>query len=178
MSVKIVLGLIIVGVIWAIIANYSDEPPSGHAASRPAPSTPPHSVVSVTPPPPSAPEPAPTAPTVSEVRPDTLYKLFLDANEIAYCLAEDLRISTVKPLINRRSDAEIAGFNDKAEDFNGRCGEFKYQKSDMNEAQAYLESHRSQIVREARTWPARWRRTRNTTQLQHPPARAISPPLS
>ena len=180
-SVKIILGLFVVGIIWAIIASNSDQPSRGQAAPQAAPSTSPDSVVSVTPPPPAAPEPALTAPawtTVTEVRPDTIYKPILNANEIAYCLAEDLRMSTVKPLVNRQSQAEIAGFNGKVEGYNGRCAQFEYNKSDMDEAQAYLESHRSQIVREARTWPARWRRTRNTSQLQHPPNRTTSSLLS
>jgi hypothetical protein len=181
LAVKIILGLVIVGIIWAIIANNSDQSSSEQAAPAPASSASPNSVVSVGPPPPAAPEPVPTTPawtTVTEVRPDTIYKPILSANEIAYCLAEDLRMSTVKLLVNRQSQAEIAGFNAKVENYNERCAQFEYNKSDMDEAQAYLEGHRSQIVREARTWPARWRRTRSTTRLQVPPNRTTTSLLS
>jgi hypothetical protein len=178
MSVKIILGLVVVGIIWAIIVNNLDQPVSGQAAPRHTPFTAPQSMGSATAPAPAGPESGPTIPAVTEVRPDTLYKPILDANEIAYCLAEDLRMSTVQPLLNRESHAEIAGFNGKVEDYNGRCARFEYHQSDMDVAQAYLESHRNQIVREARTWPARWRRTRNTSQFQHQPVRATSSLLS
>lgn len=174
LSVKIIGGLIVIGIIWAIIENNSERPELASPGTAPTPSA--DTVVSVGPPPATVPEPAvPSWAPVTETRPDTLYKPILDANEIAYCLAEELRMNTVQPLINKYSHAEIVGFNTHVDDYNQRCARYEYHQSDMDSAQAYLASHRDEIMSEARSWPARWRRSRSTSGLQTPPEHTKGP---
>lgn len=177
LSVKIILGLIVVGIIWAVIDNNSGQPSREQAttdtAATPSSTFDPSTAVPVAP----APAVPPWLP-VTEIRPDTSYKPILSANEIAYCLAEELRMNTAKPLVNQHSHAEIAGFNARVEDYNARCSRYEYETGDMPKAQEYLESHRTEIMQQARGWPARWRRGRSTSGLESLPRSATDPLVS
>jgi TonB family protein len=70
--------------------------------------------------------------------------------QIRYCLAQQLRIDAVRPLLNRYDHPQIRRFNDQVGDFNARCGSYRYYGSALQDAKAWLEAARPRIQQEAR----------------------------
>jgi len=66
----------------------------------------------------------------------------LSASEIYYCLAEDVRLAAANGAINRYDNYAIDRYNAGVNDYNQRCGSYKYRQSDMNRARSALESNR------------------------------------
>jgi hypothetical protein len=53
----------------------------------------------------------------------------LNASEIYYCLAEAVRIDANRSTVNKYDDFSVDKFNRKIEDYNGRCGDYRYKPS-------------------------------------------------
>ena len=115
-------------------------------------------------PPPTVPFPpaAPPAPTPSpapvgryEVKPPVGQELVLDTNQIRYCLAEGMRLDTIRPLVNTQVADEVDRFNARAEDFNSRCSHYKYERGTFERVQEEIEAQRERIESLARRqWEA------------------------
>jgi hypothetical protein len=144
-GVKVLLILIVVGVLFALFEG-RDNSSSPTTSTVPSP-TPPASTPSWSPPPGD----------LLESRPLEGTDRVLNANEIAYCLAEGVRIDAVKPLINPKSNREIDGFNEHVSEFNIRCAQFRYRNTEMNRARAYVAAQHDTLVSEVQTWPSQWR---------------------
>lgn len=138
----IIGGLAAIALPLAIIAAGGDSTPSP-SPTYSAPET-------FAPPEPSAASSAASAPTanveVVESEPAVGYGLQLEANQIAYCLAEDIRMSAAKQRVDPTVNSQILEFNSQVSDYNSRCGNYRYLQADMAAAQAYVEAHRSALV--------------------------------
>ena len=66
----------------------------------------------------------------------------LNASQIYYCLAENVRIDANRPTINQYDNYSIQRFNGTIDDYNARCSDYRYKQSAMNAAQKALDSNR------------------------------------
>ena len=71
--------------------------------------------------------------------------------EIRWCLRQDIRIETWRPLAV--TNRQIAAFNQVVDDYNGRCGSYRYYQESMTTAQRDIASRRTLISVEARRSP-------------------------
>ena len=71
--------------------------------------------------------------------------------EIRWCLRQDIRIETWRPLA--MTNRQIAAFNQVVEDYNGRCGSYRYYQRSMATARRDIASLRSLISMEAQRSP-------------------------
>lgn len=67
--------------------------------------------------------------------------------EIRWCIREGIRIEAMRNVIN--TNAGIEEFNRVVEDYNSRCGSYRYRDGSHSQAKRDVEAHRSQIVAEA-----------------------------
>jgi hypothetical protein len=92
-----------------------------------------------------------------ERRPGAATEQTLVGPELTYCVAQDLRLSTLQPLIEQNSEPEIVHFNRLVDDFNGRCSHYTYNVKEMIQVKAIVSSHHDQIVNQAMGWLKTWR---------------------
>jgi hypothetical protein len=90
------------------------------------------------------------------------YDQSLSDSELRYCLAEDIRLNGEKERVDvverstnhyRRSDVDhfngvVDAYNQRAADFNSRCGKYRYYQSVMARVRPEVESRRSQLLQE------------------------------
>lgn len=140
-GMKWLLGIAaVVGVIW--YSNASSQKPS---SSIPA-YTPPTQETSTSYTPPS---PEPVQPW--EERPPVGQSLVLTTTQITYCLAEDIRLEGAKAVIDSYSDSQVDRFNVWVDDYNSRCGSFRYRSGALESARRAVEPYRSQLLADGRS---------------------------
>ena len=111
---------------------------------------------------------AATTEPVSEEMPPPAVGATLTTNQIAYCLAQSIRLDGAKGAVNQDTQADIERYNSMIGDYNSRCGHFRYNTSDLALAQAYTEQNRSDLLSQgAQLFPA--------TAAYSPPASEPSP---
>jgi hypothetical protein len=133
-----IIGVIIV----AVIANSNATPTSPGTTFSAAPSATPAADASAVP---AAANTAPPQDTLTETRPDPQDSTLLDANQIAYCLAEDARMSGAQRAADLRIHSDVATFNTAVQDYNSRCGHYRYAPADLERAKAYVEARRANL---------------------------------
>lgn len=69
----------------------------------------------------------------------------LNAAQIYYCLAENVRIDANRPTSNQYDNYSVQRFNQTISDYNVRCANFKYKHSAMSSAQKALDANRDSI---------------------------------
>lgn len=106
---------------------------------------------------PANPSPAPTPNTVPMTAPPIGDNRILSVGEIKYCLAERVRLETMKAIIDGTRDIEIRNFNLRIDDFNSRCGNYRYRQSDMATATAEVEAIRSTLRSQTNAQVNAWR---------------------
>ena len=76
----------------------------------------------------------------------------LTVAQLRYCLAENIRLDAGKAALEgaQSSDLSIDAFNRRIEDYNGRCGEFRYRESEMTSAKNAVDASRFTLEREGR----------------------------
>ncbi|WP_296702471.1 hypothetical protein [Thiocapsa sp. UBA6158] len=137
---KGVLWLIGVFVIFVMLADLIDNSQSENAGTRTS-------------------TPSNTAPTAATQSVPSLEFKFppigtghhLNVSEIRWCLREDIWIEAQRPLATTNS--EIDRFNAMVDDYNRRCGSYRYYDDAFNRAKRDVESLRSAIVTKARSEP-------------------------
>ena len=72
--------------------------------------------------------------------------LELNVNQIAYCLAEKVRLGAARTQLDGAAENQIVAFNAAVEDFNGRCGYYRYAPSEMSRAEDYVAAHRELLT--------------------------------
>ncbi len=169
-SAKWILGFgaaFIIFIIWAANngeqsrTSSSDKPPSfsqsrDYPLPRPAPA-------------------APTAPTAQNPSPTDTPNLLIQYEkppvgtnnvltlpQICWCIRENIRIEAMRNFTD--TDTGIEEFNRIVDDYNGRCGSYRYREGSLETARRNVEAYRDQIVSEA---------IRDAGQL----GRASQPPL-
>lgn len=156
----------VIGVIWLV--NQSDNNSSSRSTYSPAPST------SVAPTPtrqqPVGQPQAPSRP--AEDQPSIGRNNVLSTAQIRYCLAEKIRLDAAESVINNYVDTDVDRFNAYVNDYNGRCGEFRYRQGALESAQRDVEPYRSQLQAEGRSRfvrsPSAATRSQTPTQTPQP----------
>lgn len=72
----------------------------------------------------------------------------LSVPQIRWCIREGIRIEAMRDVID--SNAEVGKFNQIVDDYNSRCGSYRYRQGSQARAKSDVEPHRNQIVAEAR----------------------------
>jgi hypothetical protein len=65
----------------------------------------------------------------------------LDAEQIRYCLSEDIRLEAARDVVS--ADAEVSRFNSMVEDFNSRCANYQYRRQVFDAVKRQVEANRS-----------------------------------
>jgi peptidoglycan hydrolase-like protein with peptidoglycan-binding domain len=142
---KWILGIIgVIFVIWLINnGGQSDKKPSY---------TPPSSSQSYSSPQ-SIPAPAVQTPRTTQTaglqytKPSVGTENVLSVPEIRWCIREGMRIETMREHID--TNAGIDEFNLIVNDYNSRCGSYRYRQGSRSRAEQDVEAYRSQIISEA-----------------------------
>ncbi len=142
---KWILGIIGVAfVIWLI----NNEGQNNRTSSYNPPSTPQSYGY-----PQSSPAPAVRAPSSAQnaglqyTKPSVGTNNVLSVAQIRWCIREGIRIEAMRSVID--SNAEVGKFNRIVDDYNSRCGSYRYRQGSQSRAERDVESYRSQIVAEA-----------------------------
>ena len=166
-TVVVVGGILLV--IW-IGLRPSSGPPAppprmGNASSPPArdpspqlapgvvevPLTqPPFPQESDTPPPPSREIEVPLTQLMFNSRPPVGSNNVLSNDQIQYCLAEKIRVGAAQAVVDHQSDSDIDRFNEMVNDYNSRCGSFRYRGNALESARAAVEQSRALLEADGR----------------------------
>lgn len=85
----------------------------------------------------------PTRPV--EVRPNKGTNLVLNIPQIRYCLSEEIRLTAIKSTVDDTSEGQVDRLNERINDYNARCGNFRYYPGDLETARSEIEQYRPQI---------------------------------
>lgn len=74
----------------------------------------------------------------------------LSVAEIRYCTAESIRIDGADPEVDARSELEVSAFNRRVEDYNSRCGEFRYREGTLERARSDVAPFHGELLQQGR----------------------------
>ncbi len=83
---------------------------------------------------------------VSIEKPPVGNNLLLNARQIRYCLADKIRIESIRSIITGASESTVNKFNFLVDDHNSRCSQFRYRNKELEHARQEIEQYRSQIA--------------------------------
>lgn len=83
-----------------------------------------------------------------EARPAIGADLKFSDDQIRYCLAQKIRIESWEAAIKTRARAAVDAYNAGVEDFNARCGHFKYRRNAFEAVRAEVDGRRRQLQQE------------------------------
>jgi hypothetical protein len=142
---KWILGIVaVIFVIWLINAGGQSNNRSSYSPSSSSQS---HSY------PQSAQAPETQTPSTTQgdglqyTRPSVGTDNVLPVAEIRWCIREGIRIEAMRGVID--TNAGIEEFNRVVDDYNSRCGSYRYRDGTHSQAKREVEAYRSQIVTEA-----------------------------
>ncbi|WP_294105519.1 peptidoglycan-binding protein [Thiolapillus sp.] len=165
---KWILGIIgVVFVIWLI----NNEGQNNRKSSY----TPPSSTQSYGYPK-SSPAPAVRTPISSQngglkyIKPSVGTNNVLSVPQIRWCIREGIRIEAMRGIID--TNAKVGMFNRIVNDYNSRCGSYRYRHGSQSRAERDVEPYRSQIVAEAN------REARQLVSSYQPSYPSVSPRTS
>ena len=101
----------------------------------------------------SSPAPAVRAPSTAKsaglqyTKPSVGTNKVLSVRQIRWCIREGIRIEAMRSVID--SNVEVGKFNRIVDDYNSRCGSYRYRQGSQSRAERDVEPYRSQIVAEA-----------------------------
>lgn len=140
---KWLIGIaVVIGLIW--LANQSDNNRPSRSTYSPGSST---STAPASQPSISQPQ-VPSRP--SESKPSVGRNNVLSIAEIRYCLAEKIRLDAAETVLNNYSDSDVDRFNAYVNDYNSRCGEFRYRQGALESARRDVNPYSSQLQAEGR----------------------------
>lgn len=147
---------VVVGFFWLI--GQSNE-----NTSSPAPAySPPSQTATPSYSPPAQPQ-VPSRP--AESKPPVGQGLSFSYDQIAYCVAEDIRMDGARSAIDNYSDSDVDRFNAMVADYNSRCSNFRYRHGALESVRSSIEPYRSQLYSEGQQRMSRYR-----------PQSSVSPP--
>jgi hypothetical protein len=82
--------------------------------------------------------------------------LELEGSQVRYCTIEKARLTALKDMVSDTNSAAIDGFNARVNDYNSRCGSFRYRVADLDAAKAIAERDADRITSEARAIAEGW----------------------
>ncbi|WP_211622777.1 hypothetical protein [Paraburkholderia domus] len=99
--------------------------------------------------------PAYTPEPVVESLPPQGAGLLLSDSQIAYCVAQKMRLEIWRNATEVTNSADVDRFNAQISDYNSRCSSYRYQQGAQERVASELESERSRIESMARaSWLA------------------------
>lgn len=137
------VAALIVGLVG--IANQSDKngpSKSAYSSEKPSASIAPVSKSTI-----GQPQ---TSSRPSESKPSFGRNQVLSTEELRYCLAEKIRLDSGESILNNYSDSDVNSFNNHVDDYNRRCGEFRYRQGTLESARRDVEPYRDQLQIEGR----------------------------
>ena len=72
----------------------------------------------------------------------------LGTSQVRYCVFENVRIEKMQPLI--KNNTQVATFNRFVEDYNQRCGRFRYSRGTLESVQRQASERDAVLAAEAR----------------------------
>ena len=165
---KWILGIIGVAFVIWLINN-------GGQSNRKPSYTPPSSTQSYGYPK-SSPAPAVRTPISSQngglkyIKPSVGTNNVLTVPQIRWCVREGIRIEAMRGIID--TNAKVGMFNRIVNDYNSRCGSYRYRQGSQSRAERDVEPYRSQIVAEAN------REARQLVSSYQPSYPSVSPRTS
>jgi hypothetical protein len=139
----------VIGVLWLIGQSNKNTSSPAPAHSPPAQAaTPSYS------PPPAQPQ---VPPRPAESTPPVGQDLVFSREQIAYCVAEDIRMDGAKSAVDNHIDSDVDRFNALVADYNSRCSSFRYRRGALESVRSSIEPYRSQLYSEGQQRLARYR---------------------
>jgi hypothetical protein len=80
----------------------------------------------------------------------------LEGAQVRYCTFEKARLTALKDMVSDTNSTAIEGFNSRVDDYNSRCGSFRYHTADLDAARAIAERDAERISSEARAIAEGW----------------------
>lgn len=80
----------------------------------------------------------------------------LDASQLRYCAFEKVRLNAMQPIIVNGGEQATSQFNLRVDDYNARCGSFRYQGEDLEAARSAASLATPQLTTEAETQAREW----------------------
>lgn len=105
-----------------------------------------------------------TSPPMEE-RPPSGTDNILTKEQITYCLAQEVRLDAAQHAVNEYAASDISRFNAMVDDYNSRCGSYRYEQWDQAAAVALVASFSDRYEREGKAWFAASQAQTSTTTL-------------
>lgn len=84
------------------------------------------------------------------------YGQALSLAELRYCQEQNIRLSAAEGAVDNSSAPQVDGFNAAINDYNARCGSYKYRQSDMDLVSSKIAGERSSLELEGRILVGQW----------------------
>lgn len=92
----------------------------------------------------------------SEEKPPIGTDLVFSNNQIRYCLSEEIRLEAIKGAVNSYSQYEVDNLNVAIQDYNSRCGHFRYRQGALENVRREVNLEHSSLLIEGlnrlKTW--------------------------
>ncbi len=86
----------------------------------------------------------------SESKPSYGKKQVLNVSQIRYCRSEKIRLDAAETELDSYSTYDTTKFNNLVDDYNGRCGEFRYKRGNLQRAENDIKAFRSELILEGK----------------------------
>ena len=83
-----------------------------------------------------------------ESKPPVGQALVFSQEQIAYCLAEDIRMDGAKSKVNNYNSSDVDRFNAMVADYNSRCSRFSYRSGTLENVRSSIELYRNKLYSE------------------------------
>jgi len=139
---KWLLIAVVIGLFWVAGLSENKAPSKPYSPSSSSTSKP------------IARQPKVTQPRVparfTESKPAPGQNRVLPTSELRYCVAEEIRLDAANISVDTYSQSDVDRFNNIVNDYNIRCGEFRYREGALGRARRDVEPYRSQLEAEGR----------------------------
>lgn len=98
-----------------------------------------------------------SAPATYEEMPAPGNGVVLTDNQIRYCLAQDIRLTSWSSAVDHYSQSAIDSFNGAIADYNSRCSNYKYRRRALERVRSEVESRRALLQSEGTSKAAIYR---------------------
>jgi plasmid maintenance system killer protein len=147
------MGWIIGGILIVIIliANSGSKVPPSVGDSEPSLHASPPLAATLTPSPDPAAAPSEDALKADLETPPVGQNMLFNVRQIRYCRIEHIRITAFERVISNTDRHEIDRFNEIVNDYNSRCGAFRYRGGDLQLVQREMEARNDSISSAAKS---------------------------
>ena len=160
----IVAGILILFVVASIVVSQNPKDYASNQATKEVPTSPALAPSEASPEPPSAPSiatspsPAPSLSAAAPSRdasdnateePPVGQDNKLNISQLRYCEAEKIRLDAINLVLDNRQEDQVNLYNTFVNDYNSRCGQFKYKGDELRTAQQQVEFCKGDDIRQS-----------------------------